>query len=80
MALYPLHFPGKIRLLFALFGLFLRSQVKGSFHSHDSRSTSSKKILVPTLSSFAALGQKGYFNHILEKNELEKLMQNLMLN
>ena len=60
-------------------------------------STSCKKVLVPTFSSFGAIYHKGHFRksltqifkfscfawyhaHIFEKNELDFLLQNLMLN
>ena len=78
--LSPLPFQGKIRLLFAIFGIFLQgnsawSQVKGGrikiwkilFHSHDSWSTSYKKILVQMFSSFATIDHKGYFRKILSR-------------
>ena len=35
------------------------------FHSHDSLSTSCKKILVPAFSSFVAIDHKGHFRKIL---------------
>ena len=67
-ALSSFPFPGKILLLFTIFGLFLPenragSQVKGleskfekSFsYPHNSWSNSCKKILVPRFSSFATI-------------------------
>ena len=37
------------------------------FHLHNSWSTSCKKVLVPALSSFAAMGHKGYFKKVLTR-------------
>ena len=72
-ALSPLPFPEKIPLLFALFGLFLAgsrtgSQVRGSESKFDISCFTHtipgqlpvKKNVVPTLSSFAAVGYKGF--------------------
>ena len=77
-ALSPLPFPGKIRLLFAIFGLFLPgsrtgSQVKGLESKFDKScfihtipgQFPVKKNVIPTLSSFATIDLKENFRKTL---------------
>ena len=73
-SLSHLPFPRKIRLLFAIFGIFLRGKRVGVtsqrsrikvwqilFYPHDSWSTSCKKVLDQIFPSFAATDHKGHF-------------------
>ena len=72
-ALSPFPFWGKIRLLYALFGLFLEGsrtgrQIRESesnsdilFHPRNPWYSSCETVLLPTLSSFAATYYKGHF-------------------
>ena len=76
-SIYPLHFPGKIRILFTLFGLFLagnkavsqfkRSQSKFdiTYLTHTIPGQLPVKIFGSNTSSFAAIGRKGHFRKIL---------------
>ena len=67
---------GKIRLLFAVFGVFLPrngawSQVKGvvesKFDKYFIHTILGKKILVQIFSGFAAIDDKGHFRKILTR-------------
>ena len=77
-SLSPLPFPGKIRLLFALFGTFLPgnragSKVKGVESKFDKYyfihtipgQLPAKKTFVQIFSSFAAIDHKGHFRKIV---------------
>ena len=77
-ALSPLPFPGKIWLLFAIFGLFLPGDRKGSQESELKfgkfyfihtipGQLPVKKILIPSFSSFAAANHKGHFRKVLTR-------------
>ena len=67
--LHLLPLPGKVRLLLAIFGLFLlenreESEVKELNHTIPGQ-LPVKKTVIATFSGFAATDHKGYFGKIL---------------